>query len=105
MSPSSTNSTSGSRRTAGNRARGTPGHFDVRPVRHDRRVGGVRGRQVGDLGEREEAVAHRDPRLRGAEPEVVELSPELRPAQTEDLDRTAEFERVGVLVDDHHDPV
>ncbi len=81
------------------------GCVDVGPVGDDEGVGGVGGGEVGDAGEGEEAVAHGGVRFGCAELEVVEVAADLGAGEAEDLGGAAEFEGVGVLVDDHDDTV
>jgi hypothetical protein len=82
-----------------------PGHVDVRAVGHDQGVRPVGRLQPGDAGEREEAVAHQRAGRGGAEAEVVQVTAQLGAAEAEDLGRAAQLERVGVLVDEDHNPV
>ncbi len=84
---------------------GTPGDLDVRPVGDDQGVRRVGRLQTDDSGEGEEPVPHQRAGLGRAEPEIVQIAADLGSAQAEDLAGTAQFERVGVLVHDHDDPM
>lgn len=84
---------------------GSAGCVDVGAVGDDEGVGGVGGAEIGDAGEGEEPVTHGRVRFGCAEAEVVEVAADLGAVQAEDLGGAAELERVGVLVDDHDDPV